>query len=301
MPNASAWIIALLACGSAGLFGFALWSHFVERARLRRRLASAQAQGGRGDFGPAQAGAGVIDVETFGFGDAAKRELRKKLIGAGFFGPDAVTIFVLAKILFAVTLPVLVHAGLTRSADLHPIAKTGLLGLSFLFAWYAADGWLARRRRMLEERFRLDFPDFLDLLVVCADAGLSLEASLERITLELEGRRPELHHNLLLLGAEMRAGRGTIEALKFFAERLGIEEARALVVLLRQSMELGTDIAQALRTFSDEMREKRASRAEEKAHALPVKLVIPLALFVFPVILIVIMTPLGIRIASALK
>jgi tight adherence protein C len=301
MTNESRWIIALLIFGSAALFGYAVWSHLAERARLRRRLSTARTEGGAGRFDAARDMESVIDVETFGFGDAAKRELRRKLVGAGFFGPDAVTVFVLAKILVAVALPLLVHAALTQNAELHPIAKAALLGLSFLFAWYAADGWLARRKRMLEERFRLAFPDLLDLLVVCVDAGLSLEAALERITQELEGRQPQLHRNLLLLGAEMRAGRGTVEALKVFAERLGIEEARALVVLLRQSAELGTDIALALRTFSDEMREKRASRAEEKAHALPVKLVIPLALFVFPVILIVIMTPLGIRIAAALK
>ncbi len=300
------WAPSLLIFVAVAMLAFMGWMRLAERSRVRRRFAAAGSTApseGAAVLDPSLVRSGtVIDVESFGIGETTKRELRAKLVGAGFFGKDAVTIFVLGKTLASVAVPLAVYAFLTRHAGgLHPVGKTVVLALAFLIAYSAADGWLARRKRRLEERFRFVFPDFLDLLVVCADAGLSLEAALQRVTLEMRDRERELHHNLLLMGAEMRAGRGTVDALKGFADRLGIEEARAMVVLLRQSLELGTDIALALRTYSDEMREKRASRAEEKAMALPAKLVVPLALFIFPVILIVIMAPLVIRIATAFK
>ena len=93
----------------------------------------------------------------------------------------------------------------------------------------------------------------------------------------------------------MRAGRSTIEALNSLADRLGLDEAASFVATLRQSIELGGDVGDALRIFSDEMRDKRLLRAEETANKLSVKLVIPLALFIFPVILMIVMLPVGVK------
>jgi tight adherence protein C len=100
------------------------------------------------------------------------------------------------------------------------------------------------------------------------------------------------------MGAEMRAGRSFVDALESMADRLIIPEARSLVALLRQSRELGSDIADALRVFSDEMRDKRLLRAEEQANKLAVKMTIPLALFIFPVVLMVIMLPIAVRLLT---
>ena len=94
----------------------------------------------------------------------------------------------------------------------------------------------------------------------------------------------------------MRAGKSTTEALKALADRLGLREARSFAALLHQTLELGTDVAQALTTFSDEMRDKRMSRAEEKAAALPPKLTLPLGLFIFPVVLIAVLAPAVIKV-----
>ena len=104
--------------------------------------------------------------------------------------------------------------------------------------------------------------------------------------------------NLLFLGAETRAGRSTADALGTFADRLNIDEVRAFLILLRQSLELGTDIADALRVFSDEMRIKRLLRAEETANKLPVKMVMPLGGLIFPVILMIILFPVIIRLLA---
>jgi tight adherence protein C len=137
-------------------------------------------------------------------------------------------------------------------------------------------------------------------LVVCVDSGLSLEAALDRITGEMVKQNRPLGLNLMMMGAEMRAGRSTIDALNSLADRLDLDEARSFVLVLRQSVELGSDVAESLRIFSDEMRDKRIIRAEENANKLPVKMVAPLGLFIFPVILMVVMLPLALRVMAVL-
>jgi tight adherence protein C len=151
------------------------------------------------------------------------------------------------------------------------------------------------------EAYRIAFPDFLDLLLVCVTAGLSLEAALDRVGLEFKAQSPAFATNLALLSSEMRSGRGLTEALDNLSERLGLDEAKSFGMLLKQSIELGSDIGDALRIYADEMRDKRMSRAETAANLLPVKMVIPLGAFIFPVILIVILTPALIKLFGALK
>ena len=107
--------------------------------------------------------------------------------------------------------------------------------------------------------------------------------------------------NLKILGAETRAGRSTADGLAAFADRLNIDEARSFVIMLRQSLELGTDVGEALRVFSDEMRGKRLLRAEETANKLPVKMVLPLGGLIFPVILMVVLLPVIIRLLSLMS
>jgi tight adherence protein C len=140
------------------------------------------------------------------------------------------------------------------------------------------------------------------LLVVCVDAGLGIEGSVNRITGEIGTRRSRpFGINLEVMAAEMRAGRSFIEALGTLAERLMIPEAKSLVGLLRQSFELGSDVGEALRVFGDEMRERRLLRAEEQANKLSVKMIFPLALFILPVVLMVILLPVAIRLLNAFR
>jgi tight adherence protein C len=170
--------------------------------------------------------------------------------------------------------------------------------LAFVAA-YGPKGYISRRQGKVQTECRCAFPDMMDLLVVCVDAGLSLEAAIDRIGSEIAGSSRVMALNLALTSSEIRAGRSTIEALQHFADRVGIEEATSLVTLLRQSAELGASISQALKVYSEEMRDRRMSRAEERAHALPAKLVLPLALFIFPVILVIALYPVLIRIMAA--
>ena len=122
----------------------------------------------------------------------------------------------------------------------------------------------------------------MDLLVVCADAGLSMEAALDRVGRELADSYRSLCANIHMATLEMRAGRTLSETLDHLADRLGLEEARSFATLLQQSEKLGSSLTEALRVYSDDMRHKRLSRAEEKAYSLPAKLSVPLTLCVFP-------------------
>ena len=156
------------------------------------------------------------------------------------------------------------------------------------------------RDKLLEEH-RQGFPDFMDLLVICVEAGIGIDSAMERVGRDLARSYPSLSRNIGFMSLELRAGRSTREALENLGWRLGIDEARSFTTLIQQSEELGTSLVQSLRVYADDMRAKRLSRAEEKAHALPVKLVLPLALFIFPVILGITLMPVAIKVYQALK
>src|SRR5438132_750811 len=155
--------------------------------------------------------------------------------------------------------------------------------------------YLDRRIKARRMEHQSGFPDFMDLLVVCADAGLSMEAALDRVGRELADSYPSLCANIHMATLEMRAGRTLSETLEHLADRLGLEEARSFATLLQQSEKLGSSLTEALRVYSDDMRHKRMSRAEEKAYSLPAKLSVPLTLCVFPVVIIVILLPVYVR------
>ena len=143
------------------------------------------------------------------------------------------------------------------------------------------------------------FPDMMDLLVACIEAGLGLDAALMNVADELGERYPVLNANLDLMNLELRAGRSRHESLKNFGDRLGLDEAKALALMLKQSEEMGSSLGASLRTFSEEMREKRMLLAEEKAMALSAKLTVPLIVFIFPTIMLMLLLPAGIRLSGA--
>ena len=141
----------------------------------------------------------------------------------------------------------------------------------------------------------MGFPDFMDLLVVCADSGLSMEASLDRVGRELGDSYPSLTANIHMTNLEIRAGRPLKDALERFAHRLALDEARQFATLINQSIDLGSSITDAMRVYSDDMRHKRLSLAEEKAYALPAKLSVPMMVCIFPVLFVVILLPVFVR------
>ena len=170
-----------------------------------------------------------------------------------------------------------------------------MLLVSGILGYFMPSVYLGRRIAGRQVEHRAGFPDFMDLLVVCADAGLSMEAALDRVGRELADSYRSLSANIHMATLEMRAGRTLSETLDHLADRLGLEEARSFATLLQQSEKLGSSLTEALRVYSDDMRHKRLSRAEEKAYSLPAKLSVPLTLCVFPVVIIVIMLPIYVK------
>lgn len=229
--------------------------------------------------------------------DANMKVLRRRLIEAGILDPRGPAFFfiartVLAIVLAAIALPVvpMLLSELTPTWFWMCVMCSGMMG------YMTPSLYLDRRIRARQNEHRAGFPDFMDLLVVCADAGLSMEASLDRVGRELSDSYPSLSANVHMATLEIRAGRTLSEALEHLADRLGLEEARAFATLLQQSAELGSSLTEALRVYSDDMRHKRLSTAEEKAYSLPAKLSVPLVLCIFPVLIVVTMLPAYIRV-----
>jgi tight adherence protein C len=146
--------------------------------------------------------------------------------------------------------------------------------------------------------YRNGFPDFMDLMIVCSDAGMSMEAGIERVSKELRMTYPSLAENLQLVSLELRAGRSLDDALKALSDRLSLDEVRSFATLLQQSKELGTSLSGALRVFSDEMRHKRMLLAEEKAHALPAKMSVPVTVCILPVVLMIAIIPVIVQMTT---
>lgn len=234
--------------------------------------------------------------------DMAKlSSLRRRMVCAGYHRPSAIGVYYAARIalaalfvvLFAIAAPVI-----SAQVPDQVVPLLGLVGAALSF--YFPDLWIGMRTRSLQLQYREGFPDALDLLVVSMEAGLSLDAAISRVGQEIGHAHPAIADNLAMMALELRAGGTRADALRNFAERMGIDEVRSMVTLLLQSEELGTSIADALRLYADEMRTMRMLRAETKAQSLPVKLALPLGFFVFPTMMIVIMLPVAIRIYRAL-
>lgn len=284
---------------SAMLFAIAFGSLTANWLEVRRRaVAGGSARVGREeqpDLLAYRQNTGILGA-ILPQDEAEKSELRRFLNMAGYYGRSAPVIYQLVRIVLGISLG---------------MATAFLAGLLFVNLPYfiiipvsllmAVLGYMlprtivSLRRDGLCEEHRQGFPDFLDLLVICVEAGIGAEAAIERVGPDLARGYPSLARNLGFMTMEIRAGKSTKDALETLGKRLGIDEARSFATLIRQSEELGTSLVQSLRVYSDEMRLKRLTRAEEKAHALPVKLVIPLGIFIFPVIMGVTMLPVALR------
>ena len=297
-------LITFLAFGAVAIGVFAIGQFIAVQIRVHQRVA---AQGRDVETAPGLASgfdalvSTFFDEKRFGVEGSVRTKLRRELIRAGFFHVDAIKYYIFARIATVVVLVIVALLTEQFLVNSEWYLKFALVAIIMVLAVVGPDAYIARRKRKLHLGYRIAFPDMLDLLVVCIDAGLSLEGALDRVSGEITRQNRYLGANLQLLGAERRAGRSTIDALASLADRLGLDEARSLSAMLRQSIELGTDVGDALRVFSDDMRDRRLMRAEERANQLPVKMVGPLGLFIFPVILGIAMVPVIIRLITVLK
>jgi tight adherence protein C len=228
-----------------------------------------------------------------------KNKVMEQLFHAGFRSATALQVFYLVKTLLMISLPLAVIFGSRWFPDLNTgnvvlyafvASAVGMLGPNFVLN-RAAD---SRKRKLTN-----GFPDALDLLVVCVESGLGLAAAIQRVADELDVSHPELAAELAMVNTEIRVGVPREQALKNLARRTGLEDIRGLVGLLVQTMRFGTGVADALRVYSEEFRDKRTQKAEEMAAKMGTKLVFPLVLFMFPIFFIVAVGPAVIRIIDA--
>ena len=227
--------------------------------------------------------------------------IRQRLIQAGFFNREAVTIYLAGRFaaLAVATLGVmlLLPWAIAGGGGMGALAVAGILALG---AMLGPDQVVRMRRNAVAAEYRDGFPDLLDLLVASVEAGMSLDAAVSRVGDELGRRYKILAEQLQALTLELRAGRSRREAWQGFAERLGLDEVRSFATMLRQAEEMGTSLGETLRVFSEDMRARRILRAEEKAMALPAKLTVPLILFIFPCLMGVLMLPAIFRVARTM-
>jgi tight adherence protein C len=216
--------------------------------------------------------------------------LRAKLVQAGYYAPSAPAVFLALRVGLMVLLGLTAFlAGIFFDAHMTQtyMYMVGGAGFGYLAPGLALDRIVGQRR----DEHRAGFPDFLDLMIVCCEAGLSMEASINRVCREMADAYPSLSANLYFATLEIRAGRTVNDAFANLAQRLGIEEAKTFATLLQQSAELGSSLIDSLRIYSDDMRNKRMMRAEERANQLPSKMVIPMMIFIFPILFMIMLFP----------
>jgi tight adherence protein C len=221
---------------------------------------------------------------------------QQRLIRAGYRSESAINVFYGAKALVPLSFCVALFAS-GFGNDNPFMMYICALGLGFL----APDFWLGRQIKIRQNKLRRGLPDVLDLLVICIEAGLSLDHATKRTTEELKTAQPALCDELGIVVLEQRAGRPRADCWKHLAERTDVDSLRNLVSVLIQSEQFGTSIAKTLRTHSDTLRTQRIQKVEELAAKTTVKLVFPLVLFIFPSLFIVVLGPAMITMSESFK
>ena len=230
--------------------------------------------------------------------EAERSAIRTRLVQTGYNSESAVQIYYLARIFLAIALPIIF---LLLAPTYWPEMSTqklvmiagGLAGAGIYLPYRYIEAKLAGRKKAIEN----GFPDSLDMLVVCVEAGLGMDAALVRVGGQLVSAHPILAEQFGIVALELRAGKTREEALRNLGLRTAVPDVSNFVTLLIQSEALGADLTQTLKVQADEMRNKRMMRAEETAAKLPVKLTLPLVICILPAMFAVVLGPGLINIA----
>ena len=217
--------------------------------------------------------------------------VRQRLIRAGYRKEAVVNVFYGSKVLTPLVLLALAWVS----------GAVSLIVLSLCLGFMGPDFWLGRQIKKRQKRIRLGLPDVLDLLIICVEAGLSLDQATARAAAELKQAQPELCDELGVVVLEQRAGRARAESWRNMADRTDVDSVRNLVTMLIQSEQLGTSIARTLRIHADTLRTQRVQAVEEAAAKLTVKLLFPLVFFIFPALFIVVLGPAVISVMATFK
>jgi tight adherence protein C len=266
-------------------------------AIVRRRLGeTAAASGGDGSVIRSQGVANPIlawvQASSSLSNEKDRNKLRRDLAMAGFDHPAAPVWYIIIRFALAIGCPLLFLFVANLSAKhiavpLLILVTLFILAVCLLVPRALIDNRAGARREQLQQ----EFPDALDLMVVCVEAGLGLEAAFVRVGLEVHRSHPMISRAFNEVSQEILAGRTRADALRGMADRYDVDSLKSFAALLIQSDQLGSSIAQTLRTFANEMREHRLLRAEEKAMRIPVLLTIPLVACILPVIVVALLLP----------
>jgi tight adherence protein C len=297
------WVL-VVALAATVLFGSQGW-RITERDRIQRlRL-----DGFRGTIGvqagPApwyrQLGSSIAASPIIG--TVEQQRLLKLLAAAGIKGRGNLANFIAMKVCGAIVLTGLAWMTLELGqlfADVLLI-RLAVLAAGFMFGWRLPDfilRYMIRRRRL---RLEAGMPDALDLMVICAESGLSLNQSIEVISRELHASHKDVADEFAATSSEMQVVADIGQALDNLVERTGLPDLRSLIATLKQSLKFGTPLAESLRMIAAEMRATRQARYEQRAARLPVLLAIPMMMFILPCLLMIVGTPVALRIMDVFK
>jgi tight adherence protein C len=310
------WLIISALFLSLVLFCFGVSQYFIGRMKrnaMVEKIRSGVSTGGLSWGGPQLS---VLKSRKNGFilnlfrrlgksaESAEKHEIthsRLRFLRAGIRHESALSIFWGSKIFLSVLTTATFIVLRLLVFKLTSYQMTVLIAvLVALLGYYLPDIWLRQKTDKRKEKILNALPDALDLLVVCVEAGMGLDSAIARVAKDSEDGSPELSDELHFMTLELRAGKSRRDALKNLSLRTNLDEVKSLVTLLIETEKFGTSMAEALRVYSDSYRIQRQQRAEEVAAKLPVKLLIPLGLFIFPALFVVILGPAFISIYRAL-
>ena len=302
----------------AGLFGlvafvgYTIATGVTARQMVRRRLVDQGPQVGiQGDHvqslrsvhaeGAWLTLVNAIERSGLSLVDTRDDALRQKLVAAGYAAPYAPRVYTVIRLILIVALPLLMLVFFYMSGDSPSMTKLYFtLLIAAAFGLYLPNLFIRAKAARRQRELINAFPDALDLMLVCVEAGLGLEAAFARVGQEMTRSHPLLAEQFGAVVLELRGGRSREDALRRLADRAGADEIRAFATLLIQSTKLGSSVAQTMRVYASEMRERRRMRAEEKAHRLPVLISIPLVACMLPVMIGVLMLPAAIRVIRAI-
>lgn len=225
--------------------------------------------------------------------EAKYSEMRLKMLQAGYRSRDAVRNFHFAQFSLGIGFLILgvLYALLTSDGGLDIVKLMLSIVVPGGIGYYLPKYWIERRRQERQGEITNGFPDALDLLLVCVEAGQSMDQAIQRVSKEMHAGFPALAEEFEIVGNEIKAGKDKVQVLRDMAERAGVPDISSFTTVMIQSQTFGTSISDALRVYASEMRDKRVMRAEEKANVLPTKLTLGTMMFTVPPLLIILIGP----------
>lgn len=219
---------------------------------------------------------------------------RQKMIQAGYLGKNAVRDFAALQFILAVLglgVSLLLVFVIAPESFQHPIKMGFALVMPMLVGYFGPRRWIEQRVAARKDEILSGFPDALDMMLICVEAGQSLDQSIQRVAREIKPAYPALGEEFTAVGEQVKAGRERGDVLKDMAKRCDISDITSFVTVMVQAQAYGTSITEALRVFASEMRDKRIMRAEEKANILPTKMTLGTMMFTVPPLLIILIGP----------